>query len=151
MALLPPQNTPKAAKKTPPPEHCCHGCPTVYSPRWTACGVHRCSSSAGGLTSPPADEEHPPLRLFQGTRGPCGRVSVKKNVRRSTCPLKFKSEQETWGEGGGAISLLSENDRIEAITRSRLTPQSAPFADLSTLGPVIVCGVRSYRFVYGLV
>ena len=34
-----------------------------------------------------------------------------------------------------------------AYTRSRLTPQSVPFADLSTLGPVIVCGVRFYRFV----
>ena len=31
-AVLSPQNTPKASKKT--PEHGCHGCPSVYAPRW---------------------------------------------------------------------------------------------------------------------
>ena len=41
--------------------------------------------------SSPADDKHPPLRLFQGTRGPCGRVSVRIFFCRSTCPLKFKS------------------------------------------------------------
>ena len=52
------------------------------------------------------------------------------------------------GGGGRAIaSSLSQNDRIEAITRSRWTPQSAPFPDLFTFGPVVVCGVRFYRFV----
>ena len=35
-------------------------------------------------------------------------------------------------------------------TRSRLAPQSVPFADLSTLGPIIVSGVR-LSFCYGLV
>jgi len=49
------------------------------------------------------------------------------------------------GRGGAIASSLSQNDRIEAITRSRWTPQSAPFPDLSTFGPV--CGVRFYRFV----
>ena len=51
------------------------------------------------------------------------------------------------GRGGAIASSLSQNDRIEAITRSRLTPQSAPFPDLSTFGPVIVCGVRFYCLV----
>ena len=86
-----------------------------------------CAPAAVNLPgSPPADEKHPPLRLFQGTRGPCGRVSVKS----------------FWW------SSLSGNDRIEAYTRSRLPPQSAPFADLSTLGPVIV--IRFYSFVTAL-
>ena len=31
-AVLSPQNTPKAAKKT--PEYGCHGCPSDYAPRW---------------------------------------------------------------------------------------------------------------------
>ena len=45
---------------------------------------------------------------------------------------------ERWGYGFIVIRKLS----YRAYTRSRLTPQSVPFADLSTLGPVIVCGVR---------
>ena len=57
----------------------------------------------------------------------------------------------TWGEGGGAIVIFSGNDRIEANTPSRLTPQSFPFADLSTFGPVIVCEVPFLSFCYGLV
>ena len=46
---------------------------------------------------------------------------------------------------GGAIAIFSGDIRIEVITRTRLTPQSVSFANLSTLGPVIVCGVSFYR------
>ena len=50
--------------------------------------------------------------------------------------------------GGRAIaSSLSQNDRIEAITRSRFTPQSAPFPDLSTFGPLSFAGSVFYRLV----
>ena len=54
----------------------------------------------------------------------------------------YSSEQERWGE---VIVIFSGNIRIEVITQTRLTLQSVSFANLSTLGPVIVCRVSFYR------
>ena len=46
------------------------------------------------------------------------------------------------GERRGYGFIVIRKWSYRAYTRSRLTPQSVPVADLPTLGPVIVCGVR---------